>query len=173
MKLYEKLTEALKTLSASGAPIALAGGFAYAVYSEPRATTDIDMLSLVADDTAFESIGKLFPGSIPHKDTFSFGLVSIRRIAWPSEDDALVFDILTVRDDYFRAQIAQRATTIQFLGAAQRIISREDLYILKQYANRPRDIEDCAALEKAGDFDRTYVNAMIQHLQDAGLWRHS
>lgn len=171
MNLYAKLLETLNLISKQNLQALIAGGFAYSVYAQPRATADIDLLTLVATDETVDRLTAVFPGCIVHKTDFNYGLLSVKRVVSTIDEDALVFDILTIHDAGFLESIASRITEIEMGGVKHKILSCEDLYILKMFASRPRDIEDCGELSRLEEFDAAYVNRMIEHLKTTGFWK--
>jgi predicted nucleotidyltransferase len=121
----------------------LIGGLAVGIWSEPRATVDIDFLiSLKASDFDF-LIGKLKESNrfiFVHDKPMIFGKISFLRATLKSNPDISV-DFLFA-DDEFKTEALKRKETVQIDEFSVNIASPEDLIILKLLSGRGQDTLD-------------------------------
>lgn len=145
------LVQALSTLIAEfnrrGLNYALAGGWAYSALVEPRATTDIDLLILVAQpsrDGIHALLSSVFDSTVVHPTPMVFQGISIWRSVGIRGGQDVVVDLLLADSEYLQVALARRRTVI--LGELNvPILAIEDLIVLKTLAGR---LQDQADLEK-------------------------
>jgi hypothetical protein len=144
----------VKTLSAlitefnqRGFNYALAGGWAYSALIEPRATTDIDLLMLVAHpsrERIHSLLSPLFDSTVVHPAPMVFHGISVWRCVGIRRDQEVVIDLLLADSEYLRTALARRRM-VAFEALQVPIVTIEDLVLLKTLAGR---LQDQADLEK-------------------------
>jgi hypothetical protein len=149
LNLYEEFRAVIHALDDAGIPYALCGGLAMAIWDEPRATVDIDLLLRgEALHAAYEAIAPLgfVVRALPMK--FSAGAIEIRRVSKfdPSGGDVLMIDFLIVTEaveDVWASRVsaAWEDRTIS-------VVSREGLIKLKSFRSSGRDLDDIKRLER-------------------------
>jgi predicted nucleotidyltransferase len=142
--LTEQLQRIVQFLNKQQIDYALAGGLAFSALVEPRATMDIDLIVMIRETQLndFKSLLKLeFESIIPHKQPMQFKLAKIWRTINVIEDLELIFDFILAESEFFKNAI-ERAFEIEFFGTKLKIITLEDLIVLKNCANRTQDLAD-------------------------------
>jgi predicted nucleotidyltransferase len=165
MKLEEGLARVAEVLSRRGIRFALAGGFAFSAYVTPRATEDIDLVLFVDDIEALAAaLRNIFQSVYVNTESMEYPLVRLKRLLGIQGDQEIVIDALDIRSSEWREEVLRRAGTLSVSGARLPIVSKEDLYLLKQASNRPRDAADCEELAKLPGFDTAYVERWKEDL---------
>ncbi len=138
------LNQVLQVLQNTGIRYALAGGLAYSALVQPRATMDIDVLVLL-DNAAFTRVltqlETFFNALIAHKKPMKFNGVRILQAVGYVGQKEIILDFLLAESE-FHYCILDRAIDLDFLGSHLKVVTIEDLVLLKKYANRPQDIID-------------------------------
>jgi predicted nucleotidyltransferase len=128
-----------------GVKAMLIGAYAVAVFGHVRNTKDIDFWVEASPENAARVLAAL-------NDFGAVGNFSLEKL---SREDNIVHlagegwavDILTgVRWPKFAA-CYERAISTQLSGVTLKIVSLEDLIVMKKYAGRPQDLADVAMLE--------------------------
>ncbi len=147
------LTDTLVTVVAALArhdiPYALAGGLAFSALAEPRATTDIDLICLLDEEHApavFRCLQEALPGLIVNPQVMRFARATIRRAVYLAGAREVIIDLITAHDRVFMATALERGMTLTVAGQPLRVVTPEDLIVLKTWAGRPQDALDIAAL---------------------------
>lgn len=132
----------------------IAGGFAFAHYTRPRMTVDIDVIG----------IGKLpiFSKALTAKgyahETNRLGngiaLESFTRNKNQPNEEGI--DFIWFENEAFEKAVLSRATPSDMLGFKVKIISIEDLIIMKSLSERTKDKADLEDLQKKS-YDKKYV----------------
>ena len=148
LDLYDEFRSVVRALDAAGVPYALCGGLAMAIWDEPRATVDIDLLVQPEDiDAAFralEPIGYVVK-ALPMQ--FSSGAIAIRRISKydTAGGDVLMVDFLLVTpqiEDVWKSRVEAR-----WEDGRISVVSREGLIKLKSFRSSGRDLDDIRRLK--------------------------
>ena len=159
--LEETLKKTVSALNRAGTHIALAGGFAYSLYCEPRATVDVDLVLLTGSslDEAEDRLRETFVSVYRNLEVNEFPLLSINRFLIIEEDEETVLDILTIENDAYMKALAGHIREIEFKDIEVPVVSPEDLYLLKQSSSREQDRLDAARVEEQfGDrLDHDYI----------------
>lgn len=123
----------------------LIGGYAVMHYTEPRYTKDIDLLVSSKSPNAQAIVQALKEFGVPESELklelFSSegNFYKIGRPPWR-------VDIMTSAEPLSFEQIWQDSTEIEFGERKIRIVSRQHLIALKEYAARPQDLLDLEKL---------------------------
>jgi hypothetical protein len=150
MELQDLLVSCCKSFETAGLEFALAGGFAYGIHVEPRATVDIDFCVIAGTDKESVSrmLAEIFDSHVPHKKAMIAGKVAVWRFVGVRDGSEFIIDLIEPRDAEYAENIITRKIHIEFEGCAIPVISIEDLYILKKNSSRLRDAADCATIEE-------------------------
>lgn len=148
LSLYDEFRGVVRAFDESGIAYALCGGLAMAIWDEPRATVDIDLL--VREDSLDRCFAALEPlgfvvRALPM--TFSGGAIVIQRISKydTAGGDVLMIDFLVVT-----AAIEDVWTTRVSAAWEDRrisVVSREGLIKLKSFRSSGRDLDDIRRLK--------------------------
>ena len=162
MDLKETLTDQLKRivqfLNKQKIDYALAGGLAFSALVEPRATMDIDLIVMIKEKQLndFKDLLKHeFESIITHKEPVQFNLVKIWRVINFIEDREMIFDFILAESKFHKNAI-ERAFEIDFFGSKLKVITLEDLILLKNCANRTQDLADLDKIYETYDDDIDY-----------------
>ena len=162
MDLKETLTDQLKRivqfLNKQKIDYALAGGLAFSALVEPRATMDIDLIVMIKEKQLndFKDLLKHeFESIITHKEPMQFNLVKVWRVINFIEDREMIFDFILAESKFHKNAI-ERAFEIDFFGSKLKVITLEDLILLKNCANRTQDLADLDKIYETYDDDIDY-----------------
>lgn len=138
MGVKETLTDQLKRivqfLNKQKIDYALAGGLAFSALVESIVTMDIDLIVMIKEKQLndFKDLLKHeFESIITHKEPMQFNLVKIWRVI-----------NFILAESKFHKNAIERAFEIEFLGSKLKVITLEDLILLKNCANRTQDLAD-------------------------------
>jgi predicted nucleotidyltransferase len=165
--LFESLRELCLFLDEAGIEHMLVGGLAVGVWSEPRATVDIDFL-VATGLKDFENLKRKITASgrfiFIHDKPMTFGKISFLRAALKSNADVAV-DFLFA-DDEFKNSALKRKETVQITGFSVNVSSPEDLIILKLLSDRAQDRLDAKKIIEfqKGHLDREYMQKWFDSL---------
>lgn len=143
-----------KALSDAKIPYAIVGGYAVALHGVIRGTIDIDIAikwtlkNLENVEKALKKLGLLSRIPIDAKSIFHFRNEYIEKrnlIAWNFYDPYNPINQVDIIINYDLKNA--HITAIQTPSGKIRVLSREDLILMKKVAGRPQDIEDIKALE--------------------------
>ncbi len=160
----EALVSLARLLDAHGVEYIVVGGLANAVWGEPRATIDIDIIVWVADDALapfLEMLGTSL--SLVAQDALAFARET--RVVPASSPDGVRVDVILGMLPFEREAI-QRAVTVDVGKYAVRFASAEDLVLMKIISDRERDLADAEAMirRRAGKLDLGYLEPRIAEL---------
>lgn len=133
---------------------ALVGGFAVAVYSEPRNTRDIDLALTVSDEAQLNAavLGLRMRGYRDHPDGAVLEhadgrLATIRLISPPVMETAGVVVDLLVASSGVEAEVVAGAQVRELIpGLVVPVVQAGHLLALKVLAGRPKDIVDIQSI---------------------------
>ncbi|NNJ24906.1 nucleotidyltransferase [Alienimonas chondri] len=151
LDIYNEFFAVVHALEAASVPYCVVGGLAVSLLARPRATEDIDLLTLPESVEAaaevIESVG-YFESAQPW--TFSQSGVTLRRFMKTLGRDYLIIDLMFRDSDDYRAIVSNAGRRQEEAGVV-RLIARDDLIAMKRAAGRPQDLADIAALEATAD----------------------
>lgn len=139
----------------------IVGGIANAVWGEPRATIDVDVTVAVENPdlaAAIAGLARSFSAAIPDPDAF----VRRTRVLPLDTADGIRIDVIFALLSFERDAV-QRATSVTFGDRTVRVVTPEDLLLMKIISDRPRDLADAEALvrRRADTLDRAYLEPRI------------
>lgn len=151
------------------------GGVAASLLGRPRYTADVDAVVLVSTEelpefTAVTLQAGLMP-RVPNAEAFARrNRVLLLRHAESGVDVDISLGTLP-----FEEQAVARATMVQVSGLALRLVTPEDLIIMKAVAHRRQDMEDIqAVIERHPHLDRQRIRLWVQQfaevLEAPELW---
>jgi hypothetical protein len=145
----------------------IVGGIANAVWGEPRATIDVDVTVAVEHpglSAAIAGLGRLFNTSVPDPDAF----VRRTRVLPLDTADGIRIDVIFALLSFERDAV-QRATMVTFGDRSVRVVTPEDLLLMKIISDRPRDLADAEALtrRRADTLDRAYLEPRIREFAES------
>jgi predicted nucleotidyltransferase len=166
--LEETLKKTVSALTDADIKIALAGGFAYSLYCEPRATVDVDLVLLTGSSLEEIDVGlrETFVSVYRNLETIEFPLLSINRFLIIEDEEETVLDILNIKNEEYAKAVAGRIRSIELEEIKVPVVSPEDLYLLKQSSGREQDRLDAARIEEhfADSLDHDYINRWREKL---------
>lgn len=160
--LINHLREIISFLNENDYEYALAGGLAFSALVEPRATVDIDILISIDESKLKDFIGKIkkrYSNMIVHESPMEFSGIKIWRTTAIDNDKEIVIDFLLVESEFHKSAI-RRSSEITFIDMELRVISLEDLIILKTLSDRTQDKADLERIFETmkDEIDYEYLN---------------
>lgn len=155
--LIEHLTIIVKLLNEHEIDYALAGGLAFSALVEPRATMDIDLLITIKEEKLpgfFKVLEEKVESLVPHHEPMQFKLIKIWRVVSFTNNLEIIIDFL-IAESKFHESVIKRAIEIDFFETKLKIITLEDMILLKNFAKRTQDIAD---LEKIYSTSRNEID---------------
>lgn len=146
--LYQELRSVIEALDRASLPYALVGGLAVSIYTEPRATQDIDLVISVENwEQVLTALAPLGYKLLATPMTFDSGRLEIRRLTKLAGDEFMVIDFLILHDEVLQG-ILERCLEVNWKGGLPiRLAAVDDLALLKKRRGGKQDIAD---LEKLG-----------------------
>jgi|GEM_PF-6610818 len=137
----------------------IAGGFAVAHHGFVRGTLDIDVISIGSTKDEIESFKSL--GYKHESVRISNGVIDLLTKANKG------VDFIHIDDDQFLASMIKRTVVGNMLTQPVRVISIEDLIVLKSIAAKERSGKDTWDLEKllVMPYDKDYVEKWLHHFK--------
>lgn len=152
LDLYDEFRMIIGTLSKSEIDYAVCGGLAVSVYSEPRATVDIDLLIRPDDfERAKASVRDLGYTIEAFPMTFAHGAIEIRRLSKldPEAGDVLTLDLLLVTPEI--VDVWDSRAMVQSEHGPLCLVSRRGLIALKSFRASGQDLDDIERLKEGLD----------------------
>jgi hypothetical protein len=143
------------------------GGMANAVWGEPRATLDIDVVVWVTEKEIKNAVSLLAGAYVPRVSDPAGFIEETRILPLESRDSVpinVVFGTLP-----FEQQAITRAVEVPVAGTPVRFCTQEDLILYKIISERQRDLEDArgTALRRLRTLDLAYLEPRIRELSEA------
>lgn len=149
INLFREFTEILPQLEQKQIRYAVIGGLAVNIYTQVRATKDIDFLvhedDLVKACDAVESLGY-----IPKDSTIPFpkaGL-ELKRLLKKVDGEFLILDFLIAKTEIMKLMLSN-SLEVNFSFGKLKVITKSDLVQMKKISGRPQDLVDVDNLEKS------------------------
>lgn len=177
--LAELLRDLVERLEAAGPPIALVGGLAVSVRTEPRFTRDVDLVVAVRDDGHAEQIVRAL--SPPYEVVTALEHEVLERLAAVRLGDpgastaAAVVDLLFASSG-IEPEVAAAATPMEVFADVRVPVARTGhllaLKLLARDERRPQDDVDLRALrEIAGPEELDLATQAVELIIDRGAHR--
>ena len=146
---------------------AVIGGIANAIWGEPRATVDVDVTVSVDKnelDVIVRGIGQRLRSAVPDPVKF---VHETRVLPLDTTDGVRVEVIFALLS--FEVDAIRRATAVSIAGRMIRVVTAEDLVLMKILSDRPRDLADAEGIvrRRAKELDRSYLEPRIGELASA------
>lgn len=167
MKLQEEALAVLaERLSAVDIPYMVIGGYANAVWGEPRATLDIDIVLWRPELEVNSLLSQLGPEFRPRVAEAAAFVDDSRVLPLVMGEDVQVDLIFALFP--FEETAIRRATSVPFAGAEVRVATAEDLIVLKIVSPRDKDLEDIRGVlrRRRDELDFEYLNPLIEELSE-------
>jgi Nucleotidyltransferase of unknown function (DUF6036) len=160
--LERAVVEIADALEAMAVEYMIVGGIANAIWGEPRATIDVDVTVAVANPrmaTTISALVKAFTAAVPDPDAF----VRRTRVLPVDTSDGIRIDIIFALLS-FELEAVHRAASVVVGGRTVRVVTPEDLLLMKIISERPRDLGDAEALTRrlVDTLDRVYLEPRIR-----------
>ena len=153
------LAVVVATLARAGVPCALIGASALSAHAVARSTLDIDLMACdpkVLDPALWVHVGSGCAVDVRRGD-LQDPLAGVVRVTGPGRPvDVVVFGPLG-----WQAAVLARAVPVAWAGLDLRVVTPEDLVLLKLYAGGPADLWDVLALLDAVP-DRAALVARVE-----------
>ncbi len=166
--LYQHLITVSNFFETHGVPSMVIGGIAVSMWAAPRATIDLDFL-VGADETGLPSLvnaAKQARFVIFDDRPMKFRKITLfRMLLQPDQGDFLTIDCVLSDDDYKR-QALSRAVMVPWEGHVFRVVTAEDLILLKLLSARDQDLVDSrnVAQQQISTLNRDYLAQWAERL---------
>jgi hypothetical protein len=179
-KLHDALNLVCNFLDAQGFPYAIADGMAVAIWGEPRATFDVDLVVTIKGEMTEGLLAALRaePAFLMEPQTLpmppEINIVRAHLLDNQAQPPAIILVDLLLLSDGFAASLQERRVQVPIGGAPRWVCSVEDLILLKLLSGRPKDLEDVRGVRRIqqGSIDETYLQTWASHLKCADAWRN-
>ncbi|TVQ39453.1 MAG: hypothetical protein EA384_06245 [Spirochaetaceae bacterium] len=151
MELSEALLRVVDACNEARIVYGLAGGFAFSVYCEPRATYDIDLMISAELATVERAVGVRFSSVYRNLESMQYPLIEVSRLLLIEREQEFVLDVLTPRTRELAREFASGVRSVPFAGREVRVLSAELLWLLKHYSTRAQDRLDAEQLRSVID----------------------
>jgi hypothetical protein len=143
------------------------GGIANAVWGEARATIDVDVTVVVENPDIASAVAMLtrsFKSAIPDPEAF----VRRTRVLPLDTSDGIRIDIIFALMSFERDAV-ERGATVMFGERPVRVVTPEDLLLMKIISDRPRDLADAEALTRRclDTLDRSYLEPRMREFAES------
>ena len=146
---------------------AIVGGIANAIWGEPRATIDVDVSVSVNERDLPDTVPAVAARFRPAiADPVAF--VEQTRVLPLDTSDGIRIDVIFALVP-FELDAIRRAREVLIAGRTVKVVTAEDLVLMKIISERPRDVADAEAIvrRRTGDLDRSYLEPRIRELATA------
>jgi hypothetical protein len=149
LDLYDEFIAVVSAFSEGAIDYAVCGGLALAVYCEPRATVDIDLLIRPDDLERASGVARSLGYTIEEPPmTFVHGVIEIRRFLKPDAEsgDSLPLDLLLVSPEI--VDVWDSRSQIQIEQGSLWVVSRMGLIAMKSLRASGQDLADIERLRE-------------------------
>ncbi len=143
---------------------AVVGGIANAIWGEPRATIDVDVTVSVNEPDVPATIAAITARfRSPVSDALAF--VQRTRVLPLDTEEGVRIDVIFALLP-FELDAIRRAKEVSASGRTIRVVTPEDLVLMKIISDRPRDLADAEAIvrRRIRELDRGYLEPRIREL---------
>jgi len=158
------LAGVVRLLDAAGTPYMLVGGLANAVWGEPRATIDVDVTVWV-EEPGIETFVRWVGRELRLLPDAPLDFVLETRVLPAESPDGVRIDLIfgLLR---FEREAIERSVTVEMAGTTVRVVTAEDLVLMKAISDRERDQGDAAAIVRRRRqlLDLSYLRPRIVEL---------
>ena len=142
MVLLERITDCFRRERVS---YVLIGAWALAAWGRPRATNDLDFLTLVNEDDLDRLSGRLVQAGMELDETWQEWNPMLKGSQLRFQSQGITIDVLRSRGPHDQ-QVFQRKRKKRMDGRYYWVVSLEDFILQKLKVGRPRDFEDAASV---------------------------
>lgn len=178
-KLHDALNVVCNFLDKNGFPYAIAGGMAVAIWGEPRATFDVDLV-VIADAASQERLQNairsesafvLEPQTLPMPPEIN--IVRAHLLDKSAHNPAIILVDLLVLSEAIAASLLKRRVSMTVAGIPRWVCSPEDLILLKLLSGRVKDLEDVRGIRRIQGtaIDEAYLQDWVPRLHCEATWR--
>jgi predicted nucleotidyltransferase len=162
--LERAIVEIVGVLEALDIDYMLIGGIANAVWGEPRATVDVDVTIAVDEPSIPATIERLAEHvRVAVADPVSFvGQTRVLPVDTRSGVRAdVIFALLP-----FEMNALRRARSVRLAGRDVRVVTPEDLIVMKIISERPQDLADAEGLtrRRVHELDLVYLDPLVREM---------
>ncbi|MBS0264757.1 MAG: hypothetical protein JSS02_22675 [Planctomycetes bacterium] len=177
--LHDALDVVCEFLDRSGFPYAIAGGMAVAIWGEPRATYDVDLV-VAANFSAPEDLLAairaepaffLDPQTLPMPPDMN--IIRAHLVDKQASEPGIILVDLLLLKSAFAASLQQRRILMTVAGRERWVCSVEDLIVLKLMSGRTKDLEDVRGIRRIqeGAINVEYVADWAERLNCQANWQ--
>lgn len=162
--LERAIVEIVGVLEALNIDYMLIGGIANAVWGEPRATVDVDVTITVDEESLADTIAQLGQRlQIAVTDPVPF--VRQTRVLPVDTQNGVRGDVIFAVLPFEIAAV-RRARTVRLAGRDIRVVTPEDLILMKVISERPRDVTDAEGLtrRRLDELDLGYLDPLVREM---------
>lgn len=135
-----------KILSQLKLPYCIVGALAVAVWGEPRATRDLDVLILLTPKDKRNLLSELTKFGFKIDTAWELHNPMIRKFQTRVMDEnKIILDLLEPRDT-FQEEVIHNSVEQDIFGVVFKLPTPENLILMKLKAGRPRDFEDALSI---------------------------
>ena len=146
LDLRDKLESLTRSLDEAGIPYAVCGALALAIHGHPRATKDIDLVTLPDQITALKAVARVHGFTLEALPmTFSASGITVHRVSQVAGSQLLTLDIIDGSGPL--ASVWATRERIETERGPIWVVSRQGLVTIKLAAGRPQDLADLSRLE--------------------------
>lgn len=162
------LRDLLEWLAASGFRGAIVGGVAASILGRPRATRDVDVLTVVDQSRWSEILDRAGDHHFEPRVEEPLDFAHRHRVLLLRHEPSGTEVDVTLGGLPFEAAVVERAVNVKAAGLEIPVATPEDLMIMKAVARRPRDRVDVEALlQHHPDADLDYVKQQLREFSAA------
>lgn len=164
--LFEATREICGYIRQQGWEFCIIGGLAVQQWGEPRTTLDVDITLVVPWGDEEEVVDELlsrFTSRLSDAREFALARRVLLLTAFNGKDVDVTFGALP-----FELEMVSRAKMLEFApGVEAPCCSAEDLFIMKVFAGRPRDIIDAQSIvARQQRLDHVYIVSQLEALSE-------
>jgi len=146
---------------------AIVGGIANAIWGQPRATVDVDV-SIAVDEGDIERIVAQITGRFQVVVPEGAAFVKRTRVLPVDTTDGIRIDVMFALLP-FEIEGIRRARGVDVAGRRVKVVTPEDLILMKILSERQRDLDDAEAIvrTRSWELDRAYLEPRLTEFANA------